>query len=455
MTEKAVRQVKGYQKLTWSLANIGRIIMIHTMSAFLLVFYTDVFGLHPAVVGTLFLVARIADGFNDPIMGYVVDHMPQTRWGKFRPTLLVGVVLSALVFVAIFAGPELSPVGKVVWAYVTYLLFGFVADLVTIPSRAMLPNMTQHIDERNTLSSLGAMMGALTYIVVAAISISAVNSFATPRVGWSVMSIIYASIAVVLITVFVFTVGERVQDEKVDESYSIRDVYRLIWNNKPLLILVGTYVFSDMGIALLGPSAVLFFKYNVGREELFGITSLLNAVVMVVGMSLFPVLARRFGRKQLYWASAFLTLLSCAALFFTPVANVGLILGLSCFLGLGLGPPTAIAQAMIADATDYAEYQNGTRSEGVTYAAITFGTKITGGLAGAIQGYVLAATGYVANAPQQTRAALIGISSVKHWLVAATALLSAVFISMYPLTEERMAEVQAELARRKERPEAA
>jgi sugar (glycoside-pentoside-hexuronide) transporter len=454
MAETTVRAVprtatlKLPEKLAWTLGNGGRVITVHAMSAFLLVFYTDVFGIPPAVAGTLFLVARMVDGINDPVMGYLIDHLPRTRWGRYRPVLFWGAILTALCFAALFAAPRLSLTGKIIWAYATYLLFGFVSDLVAIPARALMPAMTDDTSERNALSSLAGIAGIITYMAVAALSLGLVGAFATATQGWFNLALIYGALSILLIGVMAVSVRERAQPAQ-DEKYRLRDVYRLITQNPPLLTLVASFVFSSLSVSLIQPAAVLFFKYNVGRPELFGLTSLVTTVFMLLGIGLFPTIARRLGRRQTFWLFGLIGVAGNVALYFSPVNNIALIYLFSIVLAVGMGPPGALNQAMTADAADYAEWKHGTRADGVVFAVYSFGAKLTSGLSGAIMGWVLAGTGYAPNAAAQTPSALQGITAVKHLAVAAALIVSAVLISLNPLTEERFAEISAELAVRR------
>ncbi|MCA9977592.1 MAG: MFS transporter, partial [Anaerolineales bacterium] len=143
VTPTAPIPIKAAEKTAFTFGSIGKNILFWGIGTFLLVFFTDVFGLSPAAVGTLFLVARIMDAINDPIVGYILDHLPPTRWGRFRPWLLLGGILAGLNFAAMFLGPELSYTGKLIYAYVTYLIFGITFDLVDVPYASLMVTMTQ------------------------------------------------------------------------------------------------------------------------------------------------------------------------------------------------------------------------------------------------------------------------------------------------------------------------
>ena len=172
------------EKTAFTLGSVGKNILFWGIGTFLLVFYTDVFGLTPTAVGTLFLVARLLDAVNDPIVGYILDHLKPTRWGRFRPWLLLGGVLAGLNFAALFLGPELSYTGKLLYAYVTYLVFGITFDLVDIPYSSLMVTMTQNTHERNKLNSLvaiGLIIGTGLAVVG---TVPLVGLFPTPQQGY-------------------------------------------------------------------------------------------------------------------------------------------------------------------------------------------------------------------------------------------------------------------------------
>ena len=142
------------EKVSYALVNLGNIPIQTILGSYLLIFYTNVVGLSPAACATLFLIARIMDGLNDPFVGFAIDHMPTTKHGHFRPTLIIGTVLCSINFLLLWFGPLMATSGKLVIAYITYLLIGVLFPVMDISLNSMLPVMTTDMGERNTLSSL-------------------------------------------------------------------------------------------------------------------------------------------------------------------------------------------------------------------------------------------------------------------------------------------------------------
>jgi Na+/melibiose symporter-like transporter len=145
------------EKISFFIANLGNIPIMTLMNAFLLIFYTDVVGLNPAAVAILFIFARVLDGFNDPIIGYIVDHLPRTKWGKFRPYIVLGSLFCSLNYIILWLGPSLATNGKLLIAYISYILFGITFDLMDVPLNSLIPVMTEEEKERNSLSLIKSL----------------------------------------------------------------------------------------------------------------------------------------------------------------------------------------------------------------------------------------------------------------------------------------------------------
>jgi GPH family glycoside/pentoside/hexuronide:cation symporter/glucuronide carrier protein len=185
------------EKIAFFAVNLGNIPLMSLLGGFLLIFYTDIVGLNPAVIGTLFLLSRVLDGVNDPIMGYVIDHLPQTRMGRFRSYIIIGTIITTAVFLIMWLGPSLAPTGKMAIAFIGYILFGFVFDLMDIPLNAMIPVMSAYDNDRNILSNIKGIAYAVGGMVIYIVTIPIVSSFPTKQQGYHVL-IIAASVFVLV-----------------------------------------------------------------------------------------------------------------------------------------------------------------------------------------------------------------------------------------------------------------
>nr|MDO8110289.1 MFS transporter [Candidatus Sigynarchaeota archaeon] len=141
-------RINWKEKLAYFSVNVGNIPIMTLIGGFLLIFYVDVVGLDPAAVATLFLITRVLDGLNDPIMGYIIDHLPNTKWGRFRPYIVLGTIICGLNYLLLWLGPSLAAFNKLVIAYISYILIGITFDLMDVPLNSLIPVMSTSEKER-------------------------------------------------------------------------------------------------------------------------------------------------------------------------------------------------------------------------------------------------------------------------------------------------------------------
>ena len=213
-------KIKGKEKLSYALINFGNIPIMTLLNSYLLIFYTNVCGLDPAACATLFLIARIMDGVNDPFVGFIIDHLPNTRMGHFRPPLIVGTILVSINFLVLWFGPMMAPGGKLAIAYVSYLLIGFLFPVMDISLNSLLPVMSADTDERNALSSIKGLIYALGAIVIG-VAGPLILGDTSNRKGY--VTLILISTAIVFFFSIIGTLGvkERVLPPKGGASYGV------------------------------------------------------------------------------------------------------------------------------------------------------------------------------------------------------------------------------------------
>ena len=280
--ETSADKIKFRENLAFFLANLGNVPIQVTISSFLLIFYTDVAGLNPAAVGTMFLISKIFDGINDPIVGYIIDHLPPTRWGRFRPWLVVGSILTALNLVALWMGPGLATTGKLFIAYLTYILIGITFDVMDIAKNSLMPVMTTSNKERNTLAALGGISAVIGLTLVNVAVLPIVGLFADPEQGWYAAVIGIAAIVIVLSVLGAWGVRERVLPER-PESYPLRELGGMLVQSRPLMVLYGASLLMMCAFATRNGALVFYVTYNLGDANLMGPAAISMMVGMILG----------------------------------------------------------------------------------------------------------------------------------------------------------------------------
>ncbi|MDW7755796.1 MAG: glycoside-pentoside-hexuronide (GPH):cation symporter [Brevefilum sp.] len=423
--------------------NLGNIPLMSLLGGFLLIFYTDVVGLNPAMIGTLFLLSRVLDGVNDPIMGYVIDHLPQTRMGRFRSYIIIGTIITTAVFLLMWLGPSMAPTGKMAIAFIGYILFGFVFDLMDIPLNAMIPVMSAYDNDRNILSNIKGIAYAVGGMVIYIITIPIVSSFATQRQGYHVL-IIAASVFVLFFSIL-GTLGIRERVYPVSEqTYKFRDVLSII-GSKPVFAHFVNTLLLQIGNGLTQGTLIFFFTYVLKRPDLFSLAASGYIVGIILASFVTPILVRVFGKKNTKTFANLLMMVGLFVLFFLPADQPMLFVLVTLLISPGMGVNQILVYSIQADNTDYIEWKKGYRAEGAIAAVNSFIIKAGLGVGSAIGAYLLAYVNYVPNQAQTVRT-IQGLYWVNYLIPAMISLIAlGVWIFGYPLNKKMTQVMRNEL----------
>nr|WP_055503391.1 glycoside-pentoside-hexuronide (GPH):cation symporter [Nonomuraea pusilla] len=438
-------RVRSPEKAAFFAGNVGNILFSTTINAFLLIYLTDEIGLTAAAVGTLFLVARLVDGVSDPVMGYVVDHLPVTRWGRFRAYLLVGGAIAAVTFAALFLAPAWSPAPlAAVWA--AYLLWGFAFDLMDIPLNALIPVVAVHEHDRRQLSALKASAYLLGGALVTAVALPLAD-----LLGWQAFAVSVALVSLLLTAVAAATVRERVRPV-AEERYGPRDLARVLVRDRAVVVLFCTVIALAAASGARSAGLAYYFTYYVGDPALIGVAALATVVPTALGTLAVPRVARRLGYKAAFAGALAVEAAAIATVAAVPASAPWAAMTALAVTGFGAGGALTMIYVVVAELADYCDWKHGFRLEGGLAALGSFAAKTGGGVGAALTGYVLSAGGYL---PGQAQSAggLRAIVLAQSLLPAGLALLGALAFTLYPITKDVGAAVAAHLAARRERGE--
>jgi GPH family glycoside/pentoside/hexuronide:cation symporter len=416
-------------------------------------FYTDIFGIPAAAVGTLFLLSRIWDAVNDPLMGAVADRT-KSKYGRFRPWVKWTAIPFGIMAVLMFTTPDFSTSGKIVYAYVTYILMMMIYTANNIPYGALSGVMTSDSVERTSLNSYRFVLGQSAALLVqgATLPLIAFFGMGDKALGYQLTMALFALIAIGMFYVTFYTTKERILPVQT-EATPIKEDLKDLLNNRPwaILFVMGlvTFIFLSLRIAV----GLYYFKYYVGDENLFSVFAVLGTLGLIAGIPLSKPLTKKFGKRNTYIASNALSGLAVLALFFPSADQYIVVYIISALVGFLNGPGVPILWAMYADTADYAEWKFGRRATGIVFSAATFGQKFGWGIGGAITGWLLAIFNYVPNAVQSPEA-ILGIKLMLSIIPGVLMILSVGLLFFYTLTEPFMEKVQADLAERRKGDEA-
>jgi GPH family glycoside/pentoside/hexuronide:cation symporter len=431
----------------YAVGDLGINLYFISTLTYLLYFYTDVLGISAAAAAGVFLVARMVDAVTDPLMGAIAERT-RTRWGRLRPYLLWGALPLGAITVATFSVPDLDESGKVIWAYVTYTLFGILYTVVTIPYSALTASLTDDYQERTRLSTF-RMAFAFSGALIVSVGVAQwVRMFANPAEGYVLIMSIFACVATLLLLITFFNTKEVVQPPP-EQKLSLNDSLRAVFYNPPLLIVIALFTLGMLSFTVRQTVTIYYFSYNVGRPDLIGAFFAATLTTMFVGLVFVPRLAERFSKAGAIQIGALFTVLASIGFYFTPVSELVWLIFWGCLVALGGAPIAVLGWAMIPDTVDYAQWRFGKRADGAVYSMSSFFQKLAKALGGAGVATALATVGYVANQPQSAET----LDMILHLMTVVPIGLMVLMIflaRLYKLDGETHARMRADLARRYE-----
>lgn len=454
------------EKAGYGLGDTASNLYFQFFNLFLFYYYTDVIGLNPASIGTMYLVANLWDAVNDPMMGALADRV-QTARGKYRPFLLWFALPYGILGYAIFANPELGELGKLAYAYTTFILFKMVYTAINVPYSAMMGVISADASDRMSLSTfrfVGAFGGGF---IVSLMVRPLVKLFGGDDevLGFQMTMALFGVFSVILFLITYAVTRERVVPQ-IDQSISVTDDLKLLARNLPWLIMIGAAICTLANVAVRGAVTVHYFKYYIGASDVaiftlgnpasaffleFDATTIFMSsgmLAFIAGVCFSGVIGRRFGRRNALIGLTFLNAASIVSFFFIPPEATVLMFTVNCFANLAAGPTPALVWALYTDVADYGEWKFGRRATGLVFSAAMFAQKLGLTIGGAASGWLLSGVGFVAN-QQQSPDALLGIRVMFCIIPGVLAALNGFILLFYPLDEAATAKMQAELQQRR------
>ena len=457
--------IKLKEKIGYGFGDMASSMFWKLFGSYLMIFYTDVFGLPAAVVGTLFLVTRVWDSAFDPIVGVVADRT-HSRWGKFRPYLLFMAIPFSVIGVLTFVTPSFGDNGKLIYAYVTYSLMMMVYSAINVPYASLLGVMSDNPKERNTLSTyrmafayIGSFIALLLFMPMVNFWSGHSKEIADQQQGWTLaVAVIAVMCALLFIGCFALT-RERVKALH-EKQAPLKEDLKDLWKNRPWWILLGAGVAALVFNSIRDGATVYYFKYFIVEEDFqtisfFGVSFVLSGLYLsvgqianIAGVILAAPISNRIGKKQTYMGSMAIATVLSILFFWFDKDNLALIFTFQILISICAGSIFPLLWSMYADCTDYSELKTGNRATGLIFSSSSMSQKFGWAIGSALTGWLLSYFGFVANEVQQAEA-IQGIKMFMSFLPAAGTLLSIVFISMYPLSEKKMLEISAALKSRR------
>jgi GPH family glycoside/pentoside/hexuronide:cation symporter len=438
------------EKIGYSLGDMAANFIFQTMLALQLSFYTDTFGLTAAAAGTLFLVVGLGAAALNPVMGFIADRT-NTRWGKFRPWLLWTAVPFGIIGVLTFTTPNLSPGGKIFYAYTTYILLRLIYTVNNVPYAALTGVITGDPDERTSLSSYRQIFANSAGFIVQGLAIPMRDYFGRGNnaKGYQLTMGLFSVLCVVFFVITFATTKERIQpdpEQKTSLGQDLADLFK----NGPWIALFLVTMFYFIAISIRSSVMLPYFKYCAGNERLFSWFNGFGLTALLIGVAVSNSLSMRIGKRNLFILSMGLTAVFTLTLLFLPASATAAVFGLEILRQFAYGWSCPLLWAMMADVADYGEWKTGRRATATVTSAVVFALWAGLALGGAIAGWLFSSNGYVPNAAQTARS-LLGIRMTASVYAGLAFAATAICLLFYPITREVNRKIADELTERRKK----
>lgn len=450
------------EKVGFSLGDMASNIYFQTFVVFLPIFYTDVFGISAAAMGTMLLVTRIFDAVNDPIMGMVADRTV-SRWGKFRPYIAIFAVPLALSGIAAFTTPRFGESGMLIYAYATYMLLVVMYTIVNVPYSALMGVITPNSMERTELSTYRFVSAFIGQLIIGATALTLVEQLGggSEQRGWQYTMIVYGLLVVVLLLSTFFLTRERVVPTPAQQG-RVREDLKDLFRNKPWLLIGIATVFQLTYIVMRGSATPYYFRYYVQDQQLvlFGSTIdltyavftssfvTLGSVATLIGAIGTGIFTKRMDKKTIYSSFLITSAVFSVLFFLLKPENVLLIYALNILVNFFFGSVSVLQWAIYTDTADYGEWQFGRRATALIMAASLFALKLGLTLGGALVGWILGFYGFVAGV-EQPEGPIFGIRMLMSFYPAIFGILGGLIMFAYPLKDRLMVTIEKDLTDRR------
>lgn len=463
------KSLKTKEKMAYGIGAVGKDMMYMFSATYVSIYFLDVMGISAFAIAILLMVARVFDAFNDPIMGVLVANT-KTKWGKFRPWLLIGTITNAIILYMMFTiPPTLNGPGLVAYASVTYILWGMTYTMMDIPYWSMIPAFTKSGKEREGLSAFArscagvgsALISIITVMCVAYLGkmAGATTDNEINRIGYSRFALIVSVLFVAFITITCIFIKEK---STVDmKSASIKDMFTALIQNDQAMTVVIAIVMINSALYITQQLVYFFLKYDFNPANYQADFTLFNTVgggfQILAMMLLFPILRKFLDTVKIFYTCFGMAISGYIIIIIISMTGTNQVTWLlipAAIIMAAVGVLNVIITVFLANTVDYGELKNNRRDESVIFSMQTFVVKLASGIAGFLASMVL----YVFNINSNKDAEYVALANssrvglrLSMTIIPIIVLVVGfiVFKKKYILTDEKLDEIGKELAKRK------
>ncbi|MGQ1911117.1 MFS transporter [Marinifilum sp. RC60d5] len=475
------------EKIGYSLGDLAANLIFQTLMTFLAFFYTDVYKIPPATASAIIFAGGMIGAFFNPVMGVIADRT-NTKWGKFRPWILWTAVPFGAMALLAFSTPDFGPNGKIIYAFTTYILLVLVYSASNLPYSALSGVITGDMAERNSLSSYRFVAVMLAQFIVQALLLPLVLILGDgdKTLGFENTIGVFAVVGVVFLLITFLTTKERITPSS-EQNTSVKQDFSDLFKNRPWIAMLLITIFIFITLSLKGGMYVYYFENYLDAKALSGFLndigfnnfiqglnnlltnmglvgfhwpedvstsgfSLFNAggiIFMIIGIGFSKHFADKFGKRDVFGISLFLSALCLLAFYFYSPKSIALVFISQMIHGFFYGISTPLLWAMIADVADYSEWKNNRRATAIIFSAMIFGLKAGLSIGGALVAGILAMYGYNEQLLTQTPETIGGIKLAMSVLPTLTFCVSVTCLFFYGIDKKKEVEIERELSERR------
>lgn len=450
--EEIVNKLPFKTKIGYGVGDLASNLMFQMTVIYLLFFYTDVMGIPALAAGVIFLIARLWDAVNDPVMGLIIDHT-KSRHGKARVYLLYGSLPLAIATIVMFYVPNISTDAKVIYSGITYIIWGMLYTLVNIPYSSLTASLTDIPEERTSLSSIRMIFMLIGVIIVSVVTEPMQAIFDSASDGYFYVALVYAVAACLLLLLcFKWTarakkdVGKRKKDH-----YKLKEIWPLLLKNKQLIIVTVASLVGNIAVFIRETAAIYYVNYNIGDGSLLPVFLGVIVISMLIANLMIPWATKKWDKKGTYLIGSVIGIIGSIIFHFIPFDNISMILILGGISSFGMAAISTLGWSMIADTVEYGEWITGVRAEGISYAVYSFSQKLATAVGGVAVAWVLEFTKYQANIEIQSDFTLKGILSTLTIIPIVFVTISAIIILFYKVDKNLFERIKMDLKTRREK----
>jgi glycoside/pentoside/hexuronide:cation symporter, GPH family len=482
-----MQKVSFIEKIGYSLGDLAANLIFQTLMTFLAFFYTDVYKIPAASASAIIFAGGMIGAFFNPVMGIIADRT-MTRWGKFRPWILWTAIPFGAIAMLTFSTPDFSENGKMAYALITYILLVITYSANNLPYASLSGVLTGDMAERNSISSYRFVAVMIAQFIVQALLLPLVLILGDgdKTVGFQHTISIFAITGVIFFIITFLTTKERIVP-KPEQKSSVKEDLTDLFKNKPWIAMLILTVFIFITLALKGGMYVYYFENYLDQDALatfltgigfhtfiaglnamfvnmglVGFTwpeevatsgfSLFNAggiIMMMIGIGFSKTLADKYGKRDVFGASLFLSAFCLLLFYFYGPQSIALVFLTQLAHGFFYGISTPLLWAMIADVADYSEWKNNRRATAIIFSAMIFGLKAGLSIGGALVAGILAVSGYQEGLSVQTPETIEGIKLSLSVFPTLTFCVSVACLFFYEIDKKKEVLIQKELMSRR------